>query len=185
MCQKDATYYNNIVFPLCGRNWPSYESIDFPVELTSPPESTFYKARGVVQSPNGLVFFALITHEGTLRRLSLLTKENPQWKAFPTLSIFVLVSIHVLNLHGFFVCFDGDIQMMLRTLTRFLRWYLGPLLMTGSRLKTKANKGYPKANRGWPLSTVNRTSAQCVCKTHEDPHLAISRWDTLLPETMS
>ena len=57
---------------------------------------------------------------------------------------------------------------------------LGPSLNERKSSRDKANMGNPKANRGCPPSTVNLTST--VCKTHEDPDLAVLRWGTLILE---
>ena len=58
----------------------------------------------------------------------------------------------------FFIDFDGDIQMKLRTIILF---YVGtcPLLMTGSPPGAERKLVNPKTNKGCPPFTVNRTSA--------------------------
>ena len=61
-------------------------SLKTPVELTSPPENTFSLSAvygSAVTKWHG-IFFALITPEETSRGLCWLTKENLQWKTFPT-----------------------------------------------------------------------------------------------------
>ena len=79
------------------------------------------------------------------------------------INICATISSQVLNLHDFFVDFDGSIQIMQRTLmTIFFMWVLGSSLNDRKSSKDKSDIGNSKANIGWSQSIVNHTSAECV-----------------------
>ena len=74
------------------------------------------------------------------------------------IDICPITSIQGLNLHDFFIDFDGDIQMMLRTIMIFFMLALNDRKSSRGR----ANIVNPKTNKGCPPFTVNHTSAQYV-----------------------
>ena len=91
-----------------------------------------------------------------------------------------LSPIQVLNLHAVFVYFDGDIQIMLRKLVIGFKSLLGSSFNDRQPSRDKANIGNPKANKGCPLSTVNRTSAEYVQNSKRPPsrHIEMGHPDT-------
>ena len=142
-------------------------SVELPVELTSPPESTFFsKVWCTAQwSRSGFVLFALITPKGTSMRLCWLTEQNPQQRTFPTLSLFVLQSpfkfwtwmmfCRYWWWHSSYVADIYDLYILV----------LGSSLNDRESSRDKANMGNHKANRGFLPSTVNRSSAVCSVLT--------------------
>ena len=156
-------------------------SAELPVQLTSPPESTLFQSavHGSV-FPKWLSIVCINYAEGTSRWLSRLIKENPQWKTFPTLSIFVLQSRFTFwTCMIFFIYFHGDIQKMLWTLIIIFMLVLGSSPDRKSS-RDKANISNPKANWGCPPSTVNRTSAEFLqnSRGHPSRHILLGHSHT-------
>ena len=75
------------------------------------------------------------------------------------------ISIQVLDLHDIFPKFWW-------TRIKLFLLVLGSSPNGRKSSMDKVNTGNPKANRGCPPSTVNRTSAPNVCKTQEDPPIS-------------
>ena len=83
------------------------------------------------------------------------------------INICPTIFIQAFNVHDFSVYFDGDIQMMLRTLTEIV-WYLAPILMTKSS-GVKANMSNHKANRSRHPFELNCTSTECMQNSRGPP----------------
>ena len=91
--------------------------------------------RAVHWSLSAYVLFALITSVGTSSGLSWLTEKTSDTRRFPLYQCLFNISIQFCEFIDLFIYFDSGFKV--KNNECLLCWYLGPLLITGSRLGTK------------------------------------------------
>ena len=114
-------------------------SVELPVELTSPPESTFF-FQSVLHSSVVTKWLRIVCinySQGNFEEIMLAHWTKPQQRTFPTLSLFVLQSPFKFWIWMMFCRYWWWHSSYVTDIYEFLFWYLAPVLMTGNRLGTK------------------------------------------------
>ena len=156
-------------------------SVELPVELTSPPESTFFLVHSSVVTKWPRI--VCINHSrGNLKEIML-----AHWTKTPNRGRFPLYHYLSYNLHSnfeseWYCCrYWWWHSNYVTDIYEFFMLVLGSSLNDRKSSKDKANTGNYKANRGYLPYTVNRTSAMCsmLTRTLISPYRdeAPSYWD--------